>query len=123
MDKHGGFTFGTTNDYISSVARQATTLIVEVNPNMPRVFGASILHGSEVNAITEGDARLDGCRCDPSPTLTAPSEHRSPRWCPTGPARSASARAGDHRVREGSAQGGRVAKSLSPTLAAGRLPS
>jgi itaconate CoA-transferase len=34
MDEHGYFTFGTNNDYTSSVARQATRLIVEVNPNM-----------------------------------------------------------------------------------------
>ena len=36
MDENGYFTFGTNNDYTSSVARQAKHLIVEVNPNMPR---------------------------------------------------------------------------------------
>ncbi|ATA28929.1 4-hydroxybutyrate:acetyl-CoA CoA transferase [Mycobacterium lepraemurium] len=58
MDEHGYFTFGTNNDYTSSVARQARALIVEVNPNMPRVFGASTLHVSEVAAITENDVAL-----------------------------------------------------------------
>lgn len=58
MDEHGYFTFGTNNDYTSSVARQARILIVEVNPNMPRVFGASSLHISEVDVITESDAPL-----------------------------------------------------------------
>jgi itaconate CoA-transferase len=58
MDDHGYFTFGTNNDYTSSIARQANTLIVEVNPNMPRVFGASALHVSEVDAITENDVAL-----------------------------------------------------------------
>jgi itaconate CoA-transferase len=58
MDERGCFTFGTNNDYTSSVARQARQLIVEVNPNMPRVFGASTLHVSEVDAIVENDAPL-----------------------------------------------------------------
>src|SRR5246500_1194050 len=58
MDENGYFTFGTNNDYTSSVARQAEHLIVEVNPNMPRVFGASALHVSEVDALVEDDSEL-----------------------------------------------------------------
>jgi len=58
MDENGYFTFGTNNDYTSSVARQAKHLIVEVNPNMPRVFGASALHVSEVDALVEDDSAL-----------------------------------------------------------------
>ena len=58
MDEHGYFTFGTNNDYISSVARQAHQLVVEVNPNMPRVYGQSALHVSEVDAVVENDAAL-----------------------------------------------------------------
>ncbi|WP_323117852.1 acetyl-CoA hydrolase/transferase family protein [Burkholderia alba] len=58
MDRNGYFTFGTNNDYTSSVARSARRLIVEVNPNMPRVFGASLLHVSEVDAIVESDHPL-----------------------------------------------------------------
>lgn len=58
MDRHGWFTFGTSNDYGSSVARSAKRLIVEVNPNMPRVFGESLLHVSEVDAIVEKDVPL-----------------------------------------------------------------
>ena len=58
MDRHGWFTFGTSNDYGSSVARSAKRLIVEVNPNMPRVFGESLLHISEVDAIVENDVPL-----------------------------------------------------------------
>lgn len=58
MDEQGYFTFGTNNDYTSSVARQARHLIVEVNPNMPRVFGHSMLHVDEVDAIVENDAPL-----------------------------------------------------------------
>jgi itaconate CoA-transferase len=53
MDEHGYFTFGTGNDYSSAAARSAKRLIVEVNENMPRVFGRSLLHVSEVDAIVE----------------------------------------------------------------------
>ena len=58
MDSHGFFTFGTSNDYTSSAARVARKLIVEVNRNMPRVFGESQLHVSEVDAIVEHNAPL-----------------------------------------------------------------
>jgi len=53
MDSNGYFTFGTNNDYTSSAARAAKRLIVEVNQNMPRVFGRSLLHISEVDTIVE----------------------------------------------------------------------
>jgi itaconate CoA-transferase len=58
MDRHGWFTFGTGNDYATTAARSARRLIVEVNPNMPRVFGESLLHVSEVDAIVENEAPL-----------------------------------------------------------------
>jgi itaconate CoA-transferase len=58
MDRHGWFTFGTSNDYTSTAARSARRLIVEVNPAMPRVFGDSLLHVSEVDAIVEHHAPL-----------------------------------------------------------------
>ncbi len=58
MDKAGFFSFGTGNDYISTAARHCKKLIVEVNRNMPRVFGDSLLHISEVDAVVENDAPL-----------------------------------------------------------------
>lgn len=58
MDRHGWFTFGTGNDYASTVARSARRLVVEVNPNMPRVFGDSLLHISDIDAIVEHEAPL-----------------------------------------------------------------
>ncbi len=58
MDKDGYFTFGTNNDYTSSVARYARRLVVEVNKHMPRVYGRSLLHVSEVDAIVEYDTPL-----------------------------------------------------------------
>ncbi len=58
MDKAGYFTFGTGNDYISTAARHCKRLIVEVNENMPRVFGDSLLHITEVDAIVENTVPL-----------------------------------------------------------------
>ncbi|MEJ2717674.1 MAG: acetyl-CoA hydrolase/transferase C-terminal domain-containing protein [Deltaproteobacteria bacterium] len=58
MDKAGFFSFGTVNDYTSTAARHCKTLIVEVNKHMPRVFGDSLLHISEVDAIIENDVPL-----------------------------------------------------------------
>jgi itaconate CoA-transferase len=58
MDKAGFFSFGTVNDYISTAARYTKRLIVEVNPHMPRVFGDSLLHVSEVDAIVEHELPL-----------------------------------------------------------------
>jgi itaconate CoA-transferase len=58
MDRAGFFSFGTVNDYISTAARHCRRLIVEVNRHMPRVFGDSLVHVSEVDAIVEHDAPL-----------------------------------------------------------------
>jgi len=53
MDKAGYFSFGTANDFTSTAARAARLLIVEVNRFMPRGFGDSSIHVSEVDAIVE----------------------------------------------------------------------
>jgi itaconate CoA-transferase len=59
MDRHGYFSFGTGNDYSTKVARSAKQLIVEVNKNMPRVYGSGAeLHISEVDAIIENHVPL-----------------------------------------------------------------
>ncbi|MBN2792048.1 MAG: hypothetical protein JXQ81_06020 [Desulfuromonadales bacterium] len=53
MDRHGYFSLGTSNDYSSSVARDCDILLLEVNKNMPRVFGDNQIHVSQVAAIVE----------------------------------------------------------------------
>lgn len=58
MDKHGYFSLGTSCDYASTVARSCDTLMVEVNENMPRVFGENLIHISEVSAIVENHVPL-----------------------------------------------------------------
>ncbi len=58
MDKGGFFSCGTNCDYTIPTARIAKKLIVEVNPRMPRVFGDSSVHISEVAAIVENESPL-----------------------------------------------------------------
>jgi itaconate CoA-transferase len=60
MDKAGYFSFGTANDLTSTAARVADKLIVEVNENMPRVFGDSSIHISKVHAVVENHQPLMG---------------------------------------------------------------
>lgn len=58
MDKAGYFSFGTANDLTSTAARRAKLLILEVNENMPRVFGNSLIHISKVDHVVENHTRL-----------------------------------------------------------------
>jgi itaconate CoA-transferase len=58
IDQSGFFSFGTANDYTSTAARAARELIVEVNHHMPRVFGDSSIHISEVDAVVENHRPL-----------------------------------------------------------------
>jgi len=58
MDPGGYFSLGTNNDYASTAARVCGLLIVEVNPNMPRVFGRSQIHVSEVDVLAENTSDL-----------------------------------------------------------------
>ncbi len=58
MDKHGYFSLGTSCDYASAVARDCGMLLVEVNKNMPRVFGENLIHISEIEAIVENHVPL-----------------------------------------------------------------
>ncbi|MED7789262.1 hypothetical protein [Francisella sp. 19X1-34] len=58
MDKHGYFSFALNNDLTSTVARKCKKVIVEVNPNLPRVHGESNIHISEVDIVVENKAPL-----------------------------------------------------------------
>ncbi len=68
MDRHGYFNLGTNGDYAIELARYAKRLIVEVNENMPRTAGATLLHISEVDAIVENTV----------PILEEPSRKATP---------------------------------------------
>ncbi len=68
MDRHGYFSFGTANDFTSTAARHAELLMVEVNRHMPRVFGESLLHISEVDVVVENhEPILEMPAAPPSP--------------------------------------------------------
>ncbi len=57
MDRAGYFSFGAAS-YITDAARSSKRVIIEVNENMPRVFGDAMIHISEVDAIVENHAPL-----------------------------------------------------------------
>jgi itaconate CoA-transferase len=68
MDSGGYFSLGTNNDFASTAARRCKRLIVEVNANMPRVFGQSQIHVGEVTAIVENHVPLiEAGAAEPSP--------------------------------------------------------
>ncbi len=69
MDKAGFFSCGTNGDYTIPTARAARKLIVEVNPKMPRVFGDSSVHISEVDAIVENESPLFAVPARPATAL------------------------------------------------------
>jgi itaconate CoA-transferase len=58
MDESGHLSFGVVNDFTCEAARSCKKLIVEVNSNMPRVFGEASVHITEVTAIVENHVPL-----------------------------------------------------------------
>ena len=58
MDQYGYFNLGTNGDYAIELARYANKLIVEVNENMPRTAGSTLIHVSEIDAIVENTTAL-----------------------------------------------------------------
>ncbi len=69
MDRHGFFSFGVGNIYSYEGVRKAKHVILEVNPNMPRVTGTeAVIHISEVDRIIESN--------NPVFELPAPAEPR-----------------------------------------------
>lgn len=57
MDNHGYFNYGLQNSATRAAIEKAKVVIVEVNENMPRIYGGSqeAVHISEVNYIVEGE--------------------------------------------------------------------
>jgi itaconate CoA-transferase len=64
MDRAGYFSLGLTGAYSLAALERAKKIIVEVNPNLPRTFGAGLVHVSDVAAIVEGNSAI--------PTLSHP---------------------------------------------------
>ena len=92
MDAHGNFNFGLAASHLADMMARAKCIIVEVNQNMPWVYG---LTGTEINIqdvtyVVEGDNPpwLSWAQAASLPTWTGPW----PTWwyprSPTGPASS-----------------------------------
>ncbi|MTI46473.1 acetyl-CoA hydrolase/transferase family protein [Sporosalibacterium faouarense] len=68
MDKHGYISLSLSATYEREVIDDADIVILEVNPNMPRTFGDTIIHISEVDHVIETDYSI------PEFPVTEPSE-------------------------------------------------
>lgn len=55
MDKHGYISLSLSATYEREMIENAELVILEINPNMPRTFGDTIIHISEVDFIVESD--------------------------------------------------------------------
>jgi len=58
MDDRGYFSLGLSVDYTSTAATEAEIVILEVNPNMPRTRGESLIHISEADFIVHNSAPI-----------------------------------------------------------------
>ena len=65
MDAHGYLSLSLGCTYEREAIDNGAFVIAEVNPNMPRTFGDTLIHISEINAFVETDT--------PAPTLPAPT--------------------------------------------------
>jgi acyl-CoA hydrolase len=63
-DKHGMLSLGTSVDCSLTAARCARHVIAEVNDRMPRTFGDSLLHVSQVHTIVESSRPLQELSCE-----------------------------------------------------------
>ncbi len=58
MNEDGFLSFGPCNGYLSVMATLCKTLIVEVNENMPFVYGDALIHVSDISMIVENTVPL-----------------------------------------------------------------
>ena len=59
-DKHGYCSLGVSVEATLAAIENANFVIAQVNKNMPRTFGAGIIHVSEINAFVDCDDKLAG---------------------------------------------------------------
>ena len=57
-DEHGYCSFGISIDYTKTAAEHADILIAQINKNMPRTLGDSMIHISKLSHIVEEDTTL-----------------------------------------------------------------
>lgn len=57
-DEHGYCSLGMSVDHSKELVKCARTVIAEVNPNVPRTYGDSFVHVSELDHIVENDSPI-----------------------------------------------------------------
>ncbi len=57
-DAHGYCSLGVSVDHSRQLIESAKTVIAEVNPNMPRTYGDTFVHVSQLDCIVEGNGPL-----------------------------------------------------------------
>ncbi len=57
-DRHGYCTVGVAADVVVGAIRSARRVVAEINPKMPRTWGDTLVHVSEIDAAVEVDAPL-----------------------------------------------------------------
>jgi len=57
-DEHGFCSFGVSVDYTRSAAEEADIVIAQVNKNMPRTLGNSMIHINDIDAVVEFDEEI-----------------------------------------------------------------
>lgn len=70
MDRHGYFSLGAFGGWIMSFVPKARCIVLEVNPNQPRVLGHCMIHVTQAHAIFETDYPLTAIEVgamEPSP--------------------------------------------------------
>ena len=64
-DKHGYCTFGVAVDYSKPAAEKAKIVIAQINKNMPRTFGDTMIHIDDIDFAVEADDELYGAGAIP----------------------------------------------------------
>jgi 4-hydroxybutyrate CoA-transferase len=59
-DKHGYCTYGISTDYTKPLAESAKLVLAQVNKNMPRTFGDTLIHIDDIDYAVEADDDLYG---------------------------------------------------------------
>lgn len=70
-DKHGYCTVGVSADVVLSAIRHARHVVAEINPNMPRTWGNTIIHMNEIHAAVQVDYPLPELPPEPIDAVSA----------------------------------------------------
>lgn len=70
-DKHGYCTVGVAADVVMGAIRHARNVVAEINPNMPRAWGNTIIHVDELHGAVEVDYPLPELLPEPIDEVSA----------------------------------------------------